>query len=323
MAVVPAACQTGPMMEQKSLSGRAWAELLLLAAIWGGSFLSIRIALDEIGPLTSVAHRTGWAMLALWIVVLTMRLPIPREPRVWLAFLVMGLLNNVIPFALMAWGQLYVETGLTSILNASTAIFGVLAAAVFFADERITVRKGVGVALGFIGVATAIGLDNFRNFDLRSLAQLAILAGTVSYALASVWARRFLSGLPPQVAAAGMLTGATLVTLPLAVLVEGPLTLDLQAQTSLAIAYYALIATGGAYLLYYRVLAMAGSGNLMLVTLLIAPVAITLGAVVRHEALGPNAFLGFALLALGLIVLDGRVWARLRRQYVDRTAPPG
>ncbi len=294
------------------MTGRAWAEMILLATIWGASFLAIRVALDEVPPLTSVAHRTGWAMLALWAVVAVMRLPLPRDPRIWLGFLGMGLLNNVIPFGLMAWGQLYIETGLTSILNGATAIFGVIAAALFFADERITTRKAIGVTLGFLGVATAIGLDNFRSFDLQSLAQLAILAGTVSYALASVWARHFLGGLAPQVAAAGMLTGSTLIILPLAWIVDGPINLDLAKPTLLAIGYYAFIATAGAYLLYYRVLALAGAGNLMLVTLLIPPVAIALGAWVRGEALGPNAFVGFALLALGLVILDRRLWAWVR-----------
>ncbi|WP_299140927.1 DMT family transporter [uncultured Tateyamaria sp.] len=309
------------MTQQKTLTGRAWVELILLAVIWGGSFLSIRVALDEISPLTSVAHRTGWAMVALWLVVWAMRLPIPRDPRVWVGFLGMGLLNNVIPFGLMAWGQLHIETGLTSILNAATAIFGVLVAALFFADERITLRKGVGVALGFVGVATAIGLDNFRNFDLRSLAQIAIIAGTLSYALAGVWARSFLSGLSPQVAAAGMLTGSTLITVPVAWIVDGPISFDLQPATLIAIGYYAIVATAGAYLLYYRVLAMAGSGNLMLVTLLIAPVAITLGALVRDEALSANAFAGFAMLALGLVILDGRLWGHIRRRAVDPSRP--
>ncbi|MEO9896913.1 MAG: DMT family transporter, partial [Paracoccaceae bacterium] len=133
------------MTAQKTISGRAWGELILLGAIWGVSFLSIRVALDEIGPLTSVAHRTFWAMLVLWGVVLVMRLPIPKDRHVWVGFLGMGLLNNVIPFALMAWGQLHISSGLTSILNATTAIFGVLIAALFFADERLTMRKTLGV----------------------------------------------------------------------------------------------------------------------------------------------------------------------------------
>ena len=298
---------------QRTLSGRAWGELSLLGLIWGASFLSIRIALDEIGPITAVAHRTFWAMLVLWAVVLIRRTPVPHSGRLWFGFFVMGLLNNVIPFGLMAWGQLYIESGLTSILNATTAIFGVIAAALFFADERMTLRKTVGVGLGFAGVALTIGPEALRGFDITSLAQIAVLAGTVSYALAAVWARKRMQGLAPQVAAAGMLTGSTVVIVPLAFWVEGPITLALAPQTLGAIAYYALIATAGAYLLYYRVLAMAGSGNLMLVTLLVPPVAVLLGALVRDESLSANAYLGFILLGLGLLCLDGRLFARQSR----------
>ena len=299
---------------QQTISSRAWSELILLGLIWGASFLSIRIALDEIDPLTSVAHRTFWAMVVLWLVVLVARLPVPRDPRIWLFFLVMGLLNNVIPFGLMAWGQLYIESGLTSILNGATAVFGVIAAAIFFADERMTWRKSIGVLLGFAGVATTIGLDALLAFDLTSLAQIAVLTGTVSYALAAVWARKTLVGLPPQVAAAGMLTGSALITVPLAWIVDGPIDLALQTDTILAIGYYSLIATAGAYLLYYRVLAMAGSGNLMLVTLIVPLVAVLLGAWLRDESLGANAFYGFALLVLGLLILDGRPMGLLKSQ---------
>ncbi|MEL6640364.1 MAG: DMT family transporter [Pseudomonadota bacterium] len=298
------------MVMQQHLSTRAWAELGLLSLIWGASFLSIRIALDEIGPLTAVAHRTCWAAVVLWAVVLIGRYKIPTNPRVWAAFLIMGLLNNVIPFSLMAWGQLHIETGLTSILNAATAIFGVVLAAFFFADERLTPQRALGVGIGFFGVCTAIGLQAFVSFDLRSLGQLAVIAGTISYALAGVWARRHLGGLPPQVAAAGMLTGASVMSLPLAVAVEGPIAFDLAPRTYAAIAYYALVATAFAYLLYYRVLAMAGSGNLLLCTLLVAPVAIVLGALVLGESLRVNAYIGFTILAVGLLILDGRLFQR-------------
>lgn len=287
--------------------------MFLLALIWGASFLSIRIALNEIGPLTAVAHRTGWAMLILWGYIALRRLALPRNPRVWLSFLVMGIVNNVIPFTLMAWGQLHIETGLTSILNASTAVFGVIAAALFFADERLTPRKAVGTLLGFAGVATVVGLSTLTSFDLRSLGQLAVIGGAISYALAGVWARHMLRDLKPQVAAAGMLTGSSLVMIPVAYLVEGPFRFDLAPLTWAAIAYYALIATAVAYLLYYRVLAMAGSGNLLLCTLLIAPVAIVLGAVVLGEVLPLSAYFGFGILAAGLIVLDGRLIPRKNR----------
>lgn len=292
------------MSLQKSLSPRTWAELILLGVIWGASFLSIRIVLDTVPVVTSVFHRVFWAALVLWAVLLIQGLAIPRSPRIWAAFLVMGLLNNVLPFSLMAWGQLYVPTGLTSILNATTAIFGVLVAAMCFRDERLTRPRLLGLGLGFAGVATAIGLDNFSSFSLQSAAQLAILCGTLSYALAAVWARSHLAGLSPQVAATGMLTASAVMMLPVMLVVDGVPSFNLTAETWMAIGYYSVAATAGAYLLYYRVLARAGSGNLLLVTLIIPPVAIVLGASWRDETLPPTAFAGFAILAIGLLVLS-------------------
>ncbi|MBR9842247.1 MAG: DMT family transporter [Rhodobacteraceae bacterium] len=297
-------------MTQKTLSPRAWAELFLLGVIWGGVFLAARLALNEVGVLTAVAHRTFWAALVLWAAVLWLRLPIPTSPRLWGAFLVMGALNNLIPFSLLNWSQLHIESGLASIFNATTAIFGVLVAAMFFADERLTARKLIGVSLGFSGVALAIGLENLARFDPRALAQWAALGATLSYALAAVWARKALAGLAPQVAAAGMVTCSALIALPLAWIVDGPITLALSPVTWGALAYYSVIATALAYLLYYRVLAMAGSGNLALVTLLIPPFAIALGALVLDEALPPRAYLGFVLLGLGLLILNGRLRTR-------------
>ncbi|SHJ24938.1 EamA domain-containing membrane protein RarD [Shimia gijangensis] len=299
-------------LSQKTISVRAWAELLLLGIVWGGVFLAVRIALNEIGVLTAVAHRTFWAALVLWMAVASLKLSIPRSPRVWGAFLVMGLLNNIIPFTLLNWSQLYIESGLTSIFNAATAIFGVVVAAIFFADERLSARKTLGVVIGFLGVVTVIGFQNLTAINITSVAQFAALGATLSYAFAGVWARKQLAGLTPQVAAAGMVTCSALIALPAAWIVDGPFRFGLQPQTWAALAYFSVIATAGAYLLYYRVLAMAGSGNLMLVTLLIPPFAIGLGALILGETLSANAFTGFGLLALGLLVLDGRLFGWLK-----------
>jgi len=302
---------------QKHMSTRTWAELFLLSLIWGASFLSIRVALNEIGPFTAVAHRTIWAALLLWGFAWVKAYKIPRNPLIWIGFFGMGILNNFIPFTLMAWGQLYIETGLTSILNAGTAIFGIVVAAIFMADERLTFRKTIGVCCGFLGVATAVGLTALLQFDIRSLAQLSVIAGTISYALAGVWARKTLSDVPPQVAALGMLTCSSIIALPTAWMIEGPVSLDLQPMTWIAIGYYAVFATACAYLLYFRILAAAGSGNVMVCTLLVAPVAILLGAVFLGETLPLNAYKGFLLLAFGLLLIDGRivqaVQNRLRR----------
>ena len=306
-------------MTARSIPTRTWFELALLGMIWGGSFLAIRLALNEVGFVTSVAHRVFWAALIMWGYVAVARLPVPRDPRIWIAFFVMGLLNNVIPFSLMAWGQLHIPTGLASVFNAGTAIFGALLAALLLADERPTLRKSIGIALGFAGVAVAIGLESLRDFDIRSLAQLAVITGTMSYAFASIWARLRLTGLAPQVAAAGMLTGSSLVMVPAALLIDGAPRFDIGWQAAAAIAYYVIFATAGAYLLYYRILAAAGAANTMIVTLLIPPVSIVLGALVLDEVLSPNVYAGLALLGLGLIVLDGRL---LRRKPVPSPSDP-
>lgn len=302
----PRPCYGRGMSDQKTLNPRAWADLLLLSLLWGASFLSIRVALDELGVMWVVAHRVGWAALILWGYVLLRRLPVPRAPAIWGAFAVMGLLNNVIPFGLMAWGQLHIETGLTSILNAATAVFAVLVAATLFRDERLTTRRLAGVSLGFAGVVIIIGPAALLSLDLRSLGQIAVLGGAMSYALAASWARVALAGLRPEMAAAGMLAASAAIMVPLAWAVEGAPDPDLSSRSWAAIGYYAVFSTALAYLLYYRVLAAAGAGNAALVTLLIPPVAITLGAVVLGEALPPRAFAGFAVLAAGLIVLNGR-----------------
>ncbi|WP_319823801.1 DMT family transporter [Thalassovita sp.] len=300
---------------QKSIPPRAWVELLLLSLIWGGSFLSVAVIIREIPVLWAVAWRVGGAAAVLWAYVLWRGLAPPRGWRAWGAFLGMGLLNNVIPFTLITWGQQHISTGLAGILNALTAVLGVLVAALLLADERLTTRKGVGVLLGFAGAATVIGPAALGQLNPASLGQLALLGSSLSYALAGVWARRTLAGQTPQVAAAGMLTASTLMMVPLAWITEGAPALPQLGQTWVALAYLSLIATAGAYLLYYRVLGMAGSGNLMLVTLMIAPFAVLLGALVLGETLPPRAYGGFALLAAGLIVIDGRL-ARVIRNRV-------
>lgn len=297
---------------QQSLTPRAWGLLILLALIWGASFLSNRAALEEVGFLTTVAFRVGGAAVALWLWIWWRGLPVPRDPRYVRHFLIMGILNNVIPFTLIVWGQTRVDSGLASILNSTTAIFTVILSAMVFADERMTARKAIGVALGFAGVAMAMGIGHLFALNPASLGQIAILGSGISYAMAAAYARGAIRGLRPEVSAAGMLTGASAVIVPLALWVEGVPTFDYMPATWAALAYLALAASALAYLLYYAVLQAAGAGNLSIVTLLIPPFAIVLGAVVYDESLSAGAYGGFALLALGLLILDGRIGPKPR-----------
>ena len=300
------------MAPQKTLSLAAWVSLISLALIWGVSFLCFAIGLRELGVYTLVAHRVFWGGLVLWGVVFAMRIPLPKSLKTWGALLIMGLLNNAIPFSLIAWGQTHIESGLASILNGSTAIFGILIAAMVFTDECLTPKKLLGVVIAFIGVCITIGLDALLNFDIRSLAQLSLLGASLSYGCAASWGRS-LHGLHPIMASTGMLTGAGLIMVPLALFIDGPPSFTLMPSTFAAMAFLAIPATAIAYLLYYRALNLAGSGNLSLVTLLVPPTAVFWGAMVLGEALPSSAYLGFGVIALGMIVIDGRAMRVIRR----------
>jgi drug/metabolite transporter (DMT)-like permease len=280
----------------------------------------IRLGLDQLPVVTLVAFRVGGGALALWAYILWAGHPLPRRPGPWAAMLVMGLLNNVIPFSLIAWGEQHIESGLAAILNGSTTILSVLAAALILKDERLTRQKCLGVAFGFAGLATITGIDSLTQLDPTSLGQLALIGAAAGYALSAVWARLTLQGVAPQVAAAGMTTGSTLVMLPWALWQDGVPSFAWTAVTWGAVLYLALAATAVAYILYYRVLTLAGAANLSVVTLVVAPIAILLGAVVLDEKLPPAAYAGFALLALGLVVLDGRIWQRLARRRAPAAA---
>jgi drug/metabolite transporter (DMT)-like permease len=238
---------------------------------------------------------------------------IPRSARIWGAYLVMGGLNNALPFSLIFWGQSQIEGGLASILNGTAAVFGAVGAGLLLADERLTARKIGGAALGLLGVAVVIGPDAARDLDLRSLAQLAVIAAALSYAFAGVWARKYLDGQPAQMNALGMLTGSTVLMIPIAIMVDGVPRMDLAAGTWAALIALAVLSTSCAYLLYFAILRRAGAANLMLVTLLIPPFAIGLGAAFLNESLKPWAYLGLAIITAGIALTDGRALRLLRR----------
>jgi drug/metabolite transporter (DMT)-like permease len=281
--------------------------LLGLATVWGGSFFFAEIALREVPPLTIALHRVFWAVPALFVVVWLKRIEIPRSLKVWLCYLIMGALNNAIPFSLIFWGQTSIGSGLASILNGTTAVFGAVVAGILLVDEPLTVRKIIGGLFGILGVAVIIGLDALTNFDPRNLGQLAILGAALSYAFAGVWGKRFLSDYPPIMNAFGMLVGGSVLMIPVAFYVEGLPTLALSLDVWASLLAVALLSTAVAYLLYFEILVRAGSANLMLVTLLIPPIAVGLGYTFLGERLGSEAGYGFALIAFGLAITDGRL----------------
>lgn len=281
--------------------------LAALALVWGGSFFFAEVALRELPPLTITLFRVALALPVLFLVVRLKGIAIPRGATIWGAYLGMGALNNALPFSLIFWGQTQIESGLASILNGTTAMFGAVVAGLLLKDERLTPQKLVGAGLGFLGVAVIMGPAALTSLDPRNLAQLAVLAAAFSYALASVWGKLFLGGQPPLMNALGMVTGSTVLMLPLVLYIDGVPRFELSIDVWGALLGIAVLSTALAYLMYFEILRRAGSANLMLVTLLIPPVAVALGAGFLGEQLGTEAFIGFVIIGLGLVVTDGRL----------------
>ncbi|MDG1739371.1 MAG: DMT family transporter [Paracoccaceae bacterium] len=294
-----------------SLDLKSTIMLFVLAAVWGGSFFFAEVALSEIPPLTITLHRVFWAVPVLAVIVRLKGIPIPRSKRIWGAYLVMGALNNAIPFSLIFWGQTQIDSGLASILNGTTAMFAAVVAGVLLKDEPLTAKKIVGAALGIVGVAIIMGPSALSNFNPSNLAQLAILCASLSYAFAGTWGKVALGGQPALMNALGMLIGSTVLMIPIVLLTDGLPTFSMSPTTWAALIGLSTLSTVLAYVFYFAILARAGAANLLLVTLLIPPFAIGLGVLFLGERIAPEAWFGFAVIALGFAVTDGRLFSRI------------
>ncbi len=292
-----------------------WALLILLAAVWGGSFFFVAVAVKEFPPLTVVLLRVALAALTLHVLVRLFRVALPRAPQIWGALFVMGFVNNAVPFTLIVWGQTHIGAGLASIINATTPLFTVLVAHVATSDEKLSPGRLAGIGCGLAGVVVMIGPDALAGLGGDVFGQIAILGAALSYGIAAVYGRRFKRmGVAPMATATGQVTCSTLILLPLALAVDQPWTLAMPSwQAWGAVLGLSVVATALAYLMFFRLLASAGATNISLVTLLVPVSAILLGALVLGERLGAAEFGGLALIALGLAAIDGRPIGWLRR----------
>lgn len=299
--------------EVQSMGMFEWFLLLLLSLLWGGSFFFVGVAVEALPPLTIVTLRVALASIALMTVVRRIGVRFPSDLRIWSAFIVMGVLNNVIPFCLIVWGQTHIASGLAAILNATAPIFAVIAAHFLTRDEQMTRLKIAGVAIGFCGVIFMIGQEALAGLGDNTLAQVAILGAALAYAFAGIYGRRFrLHGVRPLVTATGQVTVSTIILLPMAYFIDKPFTLAMPGIAVLAaITGLALVSTALAYIIYFQILATAGATNVLLVTLLIPVSAILLGAIFLDEQLGLQHYAGMGLISVGLLAIDGRIFARL------------
>ena len=302
------------------MSSRSWSLLLSLAFIWGASFYFIEIGLIYLDPfwLVSVRLLFGALPLALWLLFQEETLPV--KLRFWTSVMIMGALNNFLPFNFIAFGQLYVTGGMASIVNANTAFMGVIVSGIFLSGEPATWNRIVGVIIGVTGVAVAIGITPMlpaADANDLLLGGLAIIVATIAYAFAGVWGKIKLAEYSPTQSAVGMLICSLAISGLCSFLISGP--------PSLAIINYpfdlikvvlglGVLGTALAYPLYFKILEVAGSSSLMLVTIIVPIFAIILDAVLLSQFVTGSDLFGFVLVAIGLFIMDGRLNYNLLRK---------
>jgi drug/metabolite transporter (DMT)-like permease len=296
------------------MTPQLWGLLVLLSTIWGASFFFAAISLTGFPPFTVVLGRVGIAAAALLLVCLAMGVRLPRDRAEWMACAGMGLFNNALPFALIVVGQTFIPSGLAAVVNASTPVFAVLCLHLMTRDDRLRANTLAGAVTGLAGVAILAGPAAFAGAGGELPGILLCLGACLSYGISAVWARRLRGvGLQPLAVAAGQCSSSTLMMLPLALLLDRPWALAAPPPEAIAaLVAFGLFSTGLAYALFYAIMARAGATNAMLVTLLVPVTALLLGTLVLGEQLAIRHFAGMAVIGLGLLLIDGRLVARLR-----------
>lgn len=306
------------MAPTPTMDSKSWLMLMILSIIWAGSFLLTEIALRELPPLAIMTARVTIGAIGLYGMMLVAGVGFPSRDQVAPlklvgAFMVLGILNNVIPFSVLVWGQTHMSASLASILNATMPLFTVILAHYFTVDEKITSNKLVGVLIGIGGVAVIVGEHGIDFSSGSNFAKIAILGAPFSYAVAALIARRFAAwNLSPLFVAFGQSAAAAVVALPLTTLVENPWGISVSVTGWASLIALGLFCSSVAYLIYFRLIATAGATNTSLITLTIPPFAVVSGVLLLGESLSMAQVAGMALILFGLLVTDGRLKLRSR-----------
>lgn len=300
------------MTTAPQIAPRDWLVIGGLSILWGGSFLLIELGLQGFGPLTLVFLRMALAIPLMLFALRWMGLRLPSDRRSWLHLTILGFLNIALPMALFFIAQTRIESGLASILNATTPMWSVVFAHYFIRDERATIARIIGVLVGFGGIVVMIGPDALAGIGTDIFAQIACLFATACFAASAVYARRLGTSIAPVSIATGQIITASLMLAPLPLLFETPFSSAAPSLTAIfAVAAMAVASTSIAYLLFFRLIARVGVGNSMLVALLMPVVAIALGVMVLGERLRDEQLAGKALILVGIMIIDGRLFSRL------------
>lgn len=306
-------CIIHPMSDNtpRNMTRTQWLMLSALSVLWGSSFLLIKYALKGFQPFTIVLLRVAIAAVILSIILRLQGRRLPGDKKLWRDFFVIALVNNVIPFSIIMWSETQISSGLTSVLNASAPLWTVILALVL-RSERVTWHRILGVALGFSGVVVMIGINSLEGLGLHILAQIGMLVATLCYALAGNYTQR-VKHIEPTVIATGQVICSSLIMLFIVAFVDRPWLQPVPPAISwFAVAGLGILGTAVAYLIYFRLLTTTGTSNALLVTFLIPINGVLLGILVLGESFAPYQVFGMALILLGLVAVDGRIF-RTRR----------
>ncbi len=283
------------------MNRRDLGALLLLGALWGGSFLFIRVAVPALGPLPLVELRVGLAALALVLYAIAAGRALKLRGR-WRRFLVMGVFNAALPFTLISAAEIYLTASLAAILNSTTVLFTALVAAAWLGDP-LTARKVVGVLVGIVGVTALVGWDPLPLNGPVLLSVAAVLGASVSYAVGAVYAKRAFDGVPSLTLATGQVTAAAGIMLPLAAV-----SLPDQAPSVAVIACVlalAVLSTSVAYLLYFYLISSVGPTGTSTVTLLVPVFGLLFGVLLLGEPVGFGTLVGLCLILSSVVLITG------------------
>ena len=287
-----------------------WIRIAILSLVWGGSFFFVEVMLEAMPPMTSVLGRLIVGLAGLVGLLKLLGHPLRPLMTQWRSFAWIGLINNAIPFSLISFGQTEITGSLASIINASTPIMTAVVAHQLTTDERLSLRKTLGIAFGFGGVLVLFGPAAMQGGS-SLLGMAAGLTATVCYAFGSVYSKRLKSN-PPMLNATGQVLYGTLWMFPVVCLIDQPWSLPMPGIGPwLALMGIGLLSTTLAFFIYFRVLKTAGASNVVLVTFLVPVSASALGIAFLGEVLAIQHILAYLLIALGLAIIDGRIVARL------------
>jgi drug/metabolite transporter (DMT)-like permease len=284
---------------------KEWAVFLALGLIWGSSFLWIKIAIQELDAFTLVGWRLLFGTLGMVVVILVRRPPLPRTWQTWASLALLGIINTALPFVLISWGEKSIDSAVASVLNSTVPLFTLVLAHFALHDEPITARKAAGLLIGFGGIVVLMARD-LEAGVLRAgaLGQLAVLLAALSYASASVFARRTMREVPPLVQAFVPMAIADAIVWTVATQAGDPGRLPAIPLTWVALLWLGLLGSCVAYLLFYNLLHSVGATRTTMVTYVFPVVGVTLGVLFLNELADWHLLAGAALVVASLVVVN-------------------